>query len=49
MYATHAIAKRDTARYVQLFYNRECLHSTLGYRTSSEVHSEHVLKMALAA
>jgi transposase InsO family protein len=48
-YATHAIAKRDIARYVELFYNRQCLHSSLGYRTPFEVHSEHVSKMALAA
>ncbi len=48
-YATHAIAKRDIARYVELFYNRQRLHSTLGYRTPFEVYSEHVSKMALAA
>lgn len=48
-YATHAIARGDIARYVELFYNRQRLHSTLGYRTPFEAHSEHISKMALAA
>jgi hypothetical protein len=51
-YATRDIAKRDIARYVELFHNRQSLHSALGYRTPFEVHTEHIERteqMALAA
>jgi putative transposase len=48
-YATRTIAERDIARYVELFHNRQRLHSTLGYRTPFEVYPEHTSKLTLAA
>ena len=36
-YATHDEARRDLFAYVEGFYNRERLHSGLGYRTPAEV------------
>ena len=36
-YATHDEARRDLFAYVEGFYNRERLHSGLGYRTPDEV------------
>ena len=36
-YATRAAAKKDIARYIELFYNRRRLHSHLAYQTPQEV------------
>lgn len=36
-YATRAAAKKDIARYIELFYNRRRLHSGLAYQTPQEV------------
>jgi transposase InsO family protein len=40
-YPTRAYAKKRVARYVELFYNSQRLHSTLGYRTPQEVLDEY--------
>ena len=40
-YPTRKRAKRDIARYIEVFYNRQRLHSGLGYRTPHEVRAEY--------
>jgi transposase InsO family protein len=42
VYPTRKKAKQDIARYIELFYNRRRIHSTLGYRTPHEVRNEYV-------
>jgi len=46
MYYQHAFATRAKARfavaeYIEIFYNRKRLHSTLGYRTPAEALTDH--------
>jgi transposase InsO family protein len=46
MYHRHAFPSRARARfavaeYIEVFYNRQRLHSTLGYRTPFEALTEH--------
>jgi transposase InsO family protein len=46
MYYRHSFATRARARfavadYIEVFYNRRRLHSTLGYRTPFEALTEH--------
>jgi putative transposase len=48
VYATRKKAKEDIARYIELRYNRNRLHSALGYRTPQEVLDEY-LNRQLAA
>jgi putative transposase len=48
VYPTRKKAKEDIAHYIEIFYNRQRLHSALGYRTPHEVRSEH-LNLQLAA
>ena len=48
VYPTRKRAKEDIARYIEIFYNRQRLHSALDYRTPHEVRSEY-LNRQLAA
>jgi putative transposase len=41
VYPTRSKAKQDIAHYIEIFYNRQRLHSALGYRTPHEVRSEY--------
>jgi len=46
MYHRHRFDTRTRARfavaeYIEIFYNRQRLHSTLGYRTPAEALAEH--------
>jgi putative transposase len=34
--------KQDIAHYIEIFYNRQRLHSALGYRTPHEVRIEYL-------
>lgn len=40
-YPTREHARRDIIRYIEFFYNRERLHSGLGYQTPHEVYIEY--------
>jgi transposase InsO family protein len=40
VFPTRAKARRATAEYIEVFYNRSRLHSRLGYRTPAEVAAE---------
>jgi putative transposase len=42
VYPTRNKAKQDIAHYIEIFYNRQRLHSTLGYRTPHEVRIEYL-------
>jgi putative transposase len=48
VYPTRKRAKEDIARYIEIFYNRQRLHSGLGYRSPHEVRNEY-LNRQLAA
>lgn len=48
VYPSRKKAKQDIAHYIEIFYNRQRLHSALGYRTPHEVRSEY-LNLQLAA
>jgi putative transposase len=48
VYLTRRKAWEDIARWIELRYNRICLHSVLGYRTPQEVLDEY-LEMQAAA
>ena len=42
VFPTRDHARREVVRYIEGFYNRKRLHSGLGYRTPSEVHTEYL-------
>ncbi len=41
-YPTRERARKDIARYIEVRYNRNRLHSALGYRTPQEAHDEYM-------
>jgi putative transposase len=48
VYPTRNKAKHDIAHYIEIFYNRRRLHSTLGYRTPHEVRTKYLNEQAAA-
>ena len=48
VYPTRKKARADIAHYIEIFYNRQRLHSTLGYRTPHEVRNEYLNKQLAA-
>jgi putative transposase len=47
-FATHEQARSSVFQYIDEFYNRRRLHSTLGYRSPDEVEREHLQGTAVA-
>jgi transposase InsO family protein len=48
VYPTRKRAKEDIAHYIEIFYNRRRIHSTLGYKTPHEVRTEYLNTQAAA-
>jgi transposase InsO family protein len=48
-YATHEQARSSIFQYIEEFYNRRRLHSTLGYRSPDEVERDHHLTLVVDA
>lgn len=48
VFATRAEARRAVVSYIEGFYNRQRLHSRLGYKTPREVHNEFVARQKAA-
>lgn len=48
-FATRVRARFKVMQYIEVFYNRQRLHSTLGYRTPAEVRADHNAQIATAA
>jgi transposase InsO family protein len=49
VFPTRAKARRAIAEYIEVFYNRQRLHSGLGYKTPLEVANEYQQNLALTA
>lgn len=49
VFTTRKRARAAIAEYIEVFYNRQRLHSTLGYKTPHEVMTAHQQKAAIAA
>ena len=49
VFATQEKARRAVAEYIEVFYNRIRLHSTLGYRTPAEIAHSYQQAPAKAA
>lgn len=49
VYPTRDQARRSIAEYIEVFYNRQRLHSGLGYKTPLEIATEYQQNSALAA
>ena len=47
-YATHEQARSSIFQYIEEFYNRRRLHSTLGYRSPDEIEQDHHLTLLVA-
>ena len=41
-YPTREHARKDVTRYIEFRYNRNRLHSGLGYRTPEEAHNDYI-------
>ena len=48
-FATHEQARSSIFQYIEEFYNRRRLHSTLGYRSPDEVERDHQLELVAVA
>jgi putative transposase len=48
VYPTRKKARDDIARYIEIHYNRQRLHSGLGYRTPQEILDEYLITQAAA-
>ena len=48
LFPTRARARFAVADYIEVFYNRKRLHSSLGYRTPAEAHRDHLTTTAAA-
>ena len=49
VYSTRDKARQAVAEYIEVFYNRQRLHSGLGYRSPLEAAAEYQQNVSLAA
>ena len=49
VFPTHEQARTAIAEYIEVFYNRQRLHSALGYKTPAEAAAAHQQNLSLAA